>query len=282
MQEKVAIFGDITIYIVSGGSGSVAEQMVNTVKVQFPNTRIKTERLGFIRNECALADIIRKVSKAGGILVHTMLDKRLREFLIDEAASKNVVSIDFIGDLMTQLTNMLVEEPLVQPGLYRKLHSNYFNRIEAIEFSMNHDDSKNLGTIDDAEIVLIGVSRVGKTPLSMYLAVHGWKVANIPLVKDIPVPPELDQVDRRRVIAMYSNLTQLSQFRKIRIEKSNVKSLEKYTNEDAIFDELEYFRDYFKKRRFVTIDITSKPIESSAQEILEIINSRLGIDAHKR
>jgi regulator of PEP synthase PpsR (kinase-PPPase family) len=197
------------IFVVSGGTGASGEQVVRTALAQFRDVEVPVIGVPNGRLAAQLADVVDQAAALGGTIVYTLVDAGLRKHLIQMAHEKNVVAIDLMGQLLGHLAAVLGQEPLGQPGLYRQLRQLYFERVEAIEFTVAHDDGRNIHELDRAEVILVGVSRVGKTPLSIYLSVRGWKVANVPLIPDIPPPPELFQVDPRRVVGLTIQPAQL-------------------------------------------------------------------------
>ena len=211
-----------------------------------------------------------------------MVDARLRRTLTQLAQDQDVVCIDLMGDLLSRLSEVLDQEPIGRPGLYRQLHHAYFERVAAIEFAMAHDDGQNRDGWPQAEIVLTGVSRVGKSPLSMYLSVLGWKVANVPLVKSISPPSELFQLDRRRVIGLSIEPGQLVIHRQQRQRRLGAPGPSAYTDPAAINEELEAAQKVFQRGRFTVVDVTDKPIETSADEIIERVTRRLRREIRKR
>jgi regulator of PEP synthase PpsR (kinase-PPPase family) len=226
-------------------------------------------------------EAVARAAASGGTLVHTLVDPGLRRTLVDLAQERGVVEVDLMGPLMTRLAEVLNRTPLAHPGLYRQLHEAYFDRIAAIEYSMAHDDGRNPSGWARADIVLTGISRVGKTPLSMYLAVLGWKVANVPLVMDLPTPPGLFEVDRRRVIGLTMEPGQLVFHRKERRSRLGVPGLDDYTDSARIYEETEAARQVFRRSGFSVIDVTDTPIEASAERIVEIVTRRFGSEAHR-
>ena len=149
------------IYIVSGGTGSSGEQMVNTVLAQFPENQVEVVMVSQVRQMEEIEKVVAQAATTGGTIIHTLVDGRLRGALIRLGQERSVVTIDLMGDLLSRLTDVLGQEPVDQPGLYRQLHQPYFDRIEAIEFSMSHDDGMKLDDLSLADIVLLGVSSVG-------------------------------------------------------------------------------------------------------------------------
>jgi regulator of PEP synthase PpsR (kinase-PPPase family) len=218
----------------------------------------------------------------GGTIVHTLVDGRLRNSLILLAHKQNVVSIDLMGPLLSRLSEILGLEPLGHPGLYRQLHQAYFERVAAIEFSMAHDDGMNSQDWPMAEIMLVGVSRVGKTPLSIYLSVLGWKTANMPVIMELPVPEELFQLDPRRVIGLDIELSRLLVHRQQRLKRIGVKESSAYIDPAMIEEELKAARQVFKKGGFSVINVTDKPIEASANQVIELITHKLKVESRKQ
>jgi regulator of PEP synthase PpsR (kinase-PPPase family) len=181
-----------------------------------------------------------------------------------------------MGRLLSQLANVLGREPRGQPGLYRQLRQAYFDRIDAIDFTLAHDDGRNPQGWSAAEIVLLGASRVGKTPLSMLLAVQGWRVANIPLVPKVPVSETLFELDRRRVVGLTIEPRQLLAHRQQRQKRLGVSGGGgSYTDLVQLYEEDEAARRLYRRGGFAVIDATDKPIEESAGEVIALMNRRL-------
>jgi regulator of PEP synthase PpsR (kinase-PPPase family) len=186
---------------------------------------------------------------------------------------------------MGPLANFLEEElglkSIQVPGLYRRINNQYFERIDAMEFTVNHDDGINPDKLCKAEIVLIGVSRSGKTPLSIYMSMFGWKVANVPIIKGIEPPEELFKVNPERVFGLRVNINYLISQRYKRIKQLKRPEDDLYVAQSNVRQELQYFDLILKRGKFTQIDITNKPVETSANEIIGIISDRFGTDKHK-
>jgi [pyruvate, water dikinase]-phosphate phosphotransferase / [pyruvate, water dikinase] kinase len=177
-----------TVYILSGGSGTSGEQVVHTILAQFPDEAVRLVTIPHLRYKEQLNDILTRATQSGAIVVHTLVEPHLREYLVEEARRKGVEAIDLMGPLIERLSDVLGIQPKGEPGLFRRLNQPYYDRVAAIDFAMAHDDGRNPGEWGQAEIVLVGVSRSGKTPLSLYLSVLGWKVANVPVVPGLKLP----------------------------------------------------------------------------------------------
>jgi regulator of PEP synthase PpsR (kinase-PPPase family) len=259
------------VYLVSGASGASGEQIIETVLAQFRGIQVPIIKVTHVRKSEQVKDVVSKASKTGGTVVHTLVNAELRKALVSLAEKRNIMTIDLMGPLLDRLADVSGISPTGKPGLYRKLHKDYFDRVAAIEFTMAHDDGQRTQDLKSADIVLIGISRCGKTPISMYLAVHGWKVANVPLVMEVPPPQELHKIDRRRVIGLSIAYEHLMIHRKKRQESMGVSGPFKYTDRSIVSQELEGARKSFKKGGFHVISVTDKPIESIAEEIIEYL-----------
>lgn len=263
------------IYIVSGGKGKSGEQLVRTALAQFPQVDVPVV---IIRDVCQIEQLDEAVKQAAasrGIIVHTLVDENLRLALIDRARQANVVAIDPLGQLMLHLSQLIGQPPVGQPGLYRRRREDYFKRIEAIEFTVDHDDGRKPHELHLAEIVLTGVSRVGKTPLSMYLSTLGWKVANIPLIKEVPPPAQLFEIDPRRVVGLHLDAAQLIMYRERRKSSLGLPRQIPYTDLETIEEELRYARRIFLRGQFMVVDTTDKPIEESADEVIAHVTRQI-------
>ena len=270
------------IYIASCGEGINAFHLLQSALVQFPHNDITVVKVPHIRTEFQVEDIIEKAKSTGSLIVHTIVNRDLRQLLILKGSEQKVETIDLMGPLLSKIENFLENEPLEQPGLYRKIHYVDLAQVTAIEFALAHDDGMNYEDLAEAEIVMVGLSRAGKTPLAMYMAVMGWKVANVPLVIGVPMPEILKHIDRRRIIALNINLEQLSAHRKMRQESLGASDMYAYTSKKDISREIEYARRYYLTHGYSMVDVSNKPIETSAEEIIEMITRRFKSEAHKR
>jgi regulator of PEP synthase PpsR (kinase-PPPase family) len=269
------------IYVVSGGTGASGEQLVRTVLVQFPEAQVPVIIVNHVRQVSQIRNTVAEASARQGTIVHTLVDPDLRQALIEQACTQSVVEIDLMGALLSRLSEVLEEDPIVHPGLYRSLHQAYFDRVAAIEFSMAHDDGQRPNGWPEADIVLVGPSRVGKTPMGMYLAVLGWKTANVPLIPDRGVPSGLSDLDRQRVIGLTMEAGQLLFYRRQRQQRLGTGPLGAYTDPAKIHEEMETARAIYRRLGISVLDVTDRPIEASADEIVERVTRRLGSKAHQ-
>lgn len=270
------------IYIVSGGKGLAGEAVVQSVLIQFPNNKVPVIIQPDILNQQKVDEVISKALETKGIIVHTMVDPEMRKILIDSCIKSNVNHIDLVGDLSDYLSDLLQIQPISKPGLYRLSNIAYFQRVEALDFTLKQDDGQNPDKIIQADIILTGVSRTGKTPLSIYLAMFGWKVANVPIVQGIDPPPALFEADPQRVFGLDISAVYLITQRANRIKNLGLGENSDYINKRKVADELDFARRIFERGDFTVIQITNKPIESSANEILTILTDRFNQDNWKK
>ncbi len=262
------------IYVVSGSTGASGELVVRTALAQFHNT-VPVVIVPYVRTAEDLTQAIEQAAATDGTIVYTLVDRRLQETLIETAQARSVPTLDLMGPLLERLTTILQEQPAGQPGLYRQQREAYFERVAAIEFSVSHDDGQRIDELDQADIVIVGVSRSGKTPLSMYLSVLGWKVANVPLIPQLEPPPQLLEIDRRRVIGLTIDPGQLVAHRRWRQARLGVGGASEYTDPAHIYEEVEEARAFCRRNGFALVDATDKPIESSADEIITLLTRQL-------
>jgi regulator of PEP synthase PpsR (kinase-PPPase family) len=259
------------IYIVSGGVGASGEQVVRTALAQFDGADVPVVVVPRVRRPDELAAVVGEAAAAGGTIVHTLVDAELRGALAQLARARRVTAIDLMGDLLARLTGVLGRKPSGRPGRYRQLHQAYFDRVRAIEFAVAHDDGRNPSGWPEADLLLVGVSRSGKTPLSMYLAVQGWKVANLPLIGELPPPPELFQLAPRRVVGLTIAPAQLSLHRVRRQRLLGLPTDAAYAAPAAIAAEVAAARRLCRRHGFAVIDVTDRTIEDCAAEIMPLI-----------
>jgi len=281
MDETLNNKIDPPIYVFSGGKGLPANSLIRSVLVQFPENKIPVKIIPDITDMASLEKGIRKVSGSGGILVHTLLDKKLKDILVSRCKEIGIREIDLVGKLISHISGTLKQEPINEPGLYRKMNLEYFDRIEAIEYTIASDDGLSPKSIYDADIVLTGVSRTGKTPTSMYLAMLGWKVANVPLVQGIEPPEDLFLVDSNRVFGLDISTNRLVSHRIKRLSDFGFADSNEYTEPRSIRRELDYAYSIFRRGGFTVIEVTNKPIESVANEIIEVLSLQFNEQSRK-
>ena len=222
-----------------------------------------------------LERILLKAREREAMVVATIVDSDLRVYLLNRSMQLGIRCIDVLFPLLESLSLMLGQEPSAEPGKLRRMNANYFRRVWAIEYTVRHDDGQSLADIGEADIVLTGVSRTSKTPISMYLALKGFKVANVPLVPHTRLPPELTEVDQNRVVALIIDPERLSEIRTARVKALGSEGDGNYANQSKIFEELEWAQEIFSQnRKWPVLNVTGRAVEETAVEIEKIILAR--------
>jgi regulator of PEP synthase PpsR (kinase-PPPase family) len=267
-----------TVYIISDGTGETAATMTRAALVQYEQMDLNIVRCKNVRTESQVESVMDEASDQRAIVVHTVVSPSLRAKIAEVAASKGLHSVDLLGPLLNQLDIYFGVHSEAQAGLLRTVDERYFKRIAAIEYTVKHDDGKCLTDLDQADIILVGVSRTSKTPLSIFLSHKGWKVANVPLVLGSPLPVELSQVDQRKVIGLLIDADSLLRIRRNRLEKFGQDPGGEYARLSYIDQEIEYAQGLFKKnRRWPVFNVTERALEETAAEIIRIVAARMGL-----
>jgi regulator of PEP synthase PpsR (kinase-PPPase family) len=270
---------ELTIFILSDGTGETAATLVRAAVVQYSDLILNIVRCKNVRTEEQIDSLIEDVYNRKGIIVFTMVSPQMSKKVMDSAAAKGLQAVDLMGPLLNALDTYLGRTSSGHTaGLLRAVDDQYFKRIEAIEFTVKHDDGKTLTHLDQADIILVGISRTSKTPLSIFLSHKGWKVANIPLVLNVPPPEELFKIDQRRIVGLTIDPASLGRIRKKRLEKFGQDPGGEYANIAHIQAEIEYAQQLFKaNRRWPVFDVTDRALEETAAEIVRVVASRLDI-----
>ncbi len=267
------------IFIVSDATGKTCMRVAYAALRQFKTTEAVVETVSFVRTIEQIDALINRVARVNGIVVYTMVLAEARERISEQGRLKGVPTVDLLGPLLTRFSDLLEISPLARPGLGRQLDNDYFRRIEAVDFTIKHDDSLGLSTLDQAEVVLVGVSRTSKTPVSIYLSYRGWKVANIAVLLGQPLPRELEKIDKKKILALTVQPTRLQLIRMERKRTFRNAGLNGYTDTDNIRSELNYGLDLYKRHDYPVLDVTYKSIEETATEVMRIISRQTG--AHR-
>lgn len=252
--------------------------MVDRAVAQFPDHHVPVVVVPNVLDEMELQEVVRRVKHEGGTIVHTLVDAEVRREMIRLAREQNIVAIDLIGRVLERLSETLETAPVERPGLYGQLHEAYFRRIEAINFTVAHDDGQRVHELNEADIVLIGVSRVSKTPLSVYLSVQGWKVANVPLLLNQEPPPQLYEVSRAHVVMLTVSADRLLELREHRGRSLRLLVHMGYADMDQVRSELAWADLILRRGGFAAIDVTDRSIEEAAQAVIDLVQRRIQND----
>jgi regulator of PEP synthase PpsR (kinase-PPPase family) len=257
------------VFVVSDGTGETAERVLKAALAQFVGAAVEIDRRPEVRTEEQVRQVVQEAAQSEGFIVHTLVSDELRDAMVREGRLQNVETIDLMGPLLARLSRQFVVSPSEKPGLFRQLNEEYFRRVETMEFAFHHDDGRRARELSKAEIVLVGVSRTFKTPLSIYLAFQGWFVANVPVVPGIDLPPELFTLPDC-VVGLTIDPVRLTDLRRVREQRLGGATGD-YADLSSVRHEVAYALRLFREQQWPIIEVTDKPIEESAAEILALV-----------
>ncbi len=265
------------VYIVSDSIGDTAEFVVKAVASQFDSGQIEMRRIPFVEDKAQIQAVFEEASGTNAIIAYTLVVPKLRLAMAAEAEKHNVQTADILGSLMGAFNRATGKEPHSEAGRVRQMGKEYFRRIAAVEFAVKHDDGKNPRGLSKADVVLIGISRTSKTPLSMYLAHQGVMVANLPLVPEVEPPEELFRVSPSKVFGLIINPDQLRQIRIERLKALGLDESSDYVAVERIDQELTYARRLMKKIGCTVFEVSDKAVEEVAKRIIQTIKGGVEI-----
>lgn len=266
----------ITIYVISDSIGETGELIARAAIKQFIPDSYEIRRYAYIEREEQLKEIFDEAKLSKSLIIYTTVSEKTRKSITDKGAEFNIPTIDVMTPPLKALEAVLDMPPKRESGIIRRLDENYFNKVAAIEFAVKYDDGKDPRGIKKAEICLVGVSRTSKTPLSMYLAHKNFKVANVPLVPEVPPPIELFEKDKRRIIGLVANPNKLNEIRQERLKSLGLRYNANYADPNRISQELEYSRKIMKKIGCIVLDVSNKAIEETAGIITDYMVENFG------
>ncbi|MBM7569636.1 pyruvate, water dikinase regulatory protein [Aquibacillus albus] len=258
-----------TVFVISDSVGETAEFVIKAALSQFiSDSDYIMYRFPYVQEERVLRGAIIQAKEQAGIIGFTLVDPSLRNYLIKEANLAKVECIDIMGPMMAAMERSFNQKPRLEPGLVHKLDEDYFKRVEAIEFAVRYDDGRDPKGITQADIVLIGVSRTSKTPLSQYLAHKRLKVANVPIVPEVEPPKQLFSVNPNKCVGLRISSEKLNDVRKERLKALGLRDQSSYANIDRINQELRHFQSIIDRIGCPVIDVSNKAVEETANVIL--------------
>lgn len=266
------------IYALSDSIGETAERIAHATASQFDADSFEIIRIPYIKTTEQIKKIIEEAARRNSVICHTIVGVELREALFRQAEQSGIPAIDVMGPMIHALQNVSGLVPKLKPGLIHTLDEEYFKRVEAVEFAVKYDDGKNPWGLLKADVVLVGVSRTSKTPLSMYLAHKKIKVANVPMVPEVPPPEQLFKVPTERIIGLIIDPEKLNGIRAERLTSLGLDPESCYADVQRITEEVEYARSIMEKLKCPVIDVSNKAIEETANRIMDIICKNQGND----
>ncbi len=260
------------IYLISDSTGETLDRIFLALKAQFKNIEYKVHSYSFTRTENQILKILEDAKKSkNSVILYTIVDNNLAKYLANESDGKKIPCFSVLGNLILNFSKILNQKASHEPSGQHALNDEYYERIEAIQFTMNHDDGKSTKDIEKSDIILVGVSRTSKTPTSIYLANRGFKTSNIPLVNENSLPNKLkDSPQLTCVIGLTTEPERLVEIRKNRMNSLKETENKSYTNIENITKEIADAKKTFQKYRWPVIDVTRKSVEEAAASIIKI------------
>ncbi len=259
------------VFLISDATGETAARVADAALSQFDSRNVVVIRRPHVRSDEHITAVVREAQSVNGTILHTLVSSATRTRMVELARLHHVPAIDLIGPLLAHLEAFFGSRPKATPGLLHRMDEEYLKRIEAVQFTVQHDDGQNLQTMHHSDIVLVGVSRTGKTPLSIYMAQYGWKVANVPIVFGLPPPKELFAIEPAKVVGLAISPDKLLMVRAARARKFGHQDLT-YATVEGIAQEMEYCRAFFTANRgWRVLDVTTRAIEEVAADILSAL-----------
>ena len=260
------------IYLISDSTGETLDRIFLALKAQFQNIEYKVHSYSFTRTENQILKILEDAERShNSVILYTIVDNNLAKYLANVSDEKQIPCFGVLGNLILNFSKILNQKASHEPSGQHALNDEYYERIEAIQFTMNHDDGNLINDIEKSDIILVGVSRTSKTPTSIYLANKGFKTSNIPLVNENSLPKKLRENPQIScVVGLNTEAERLADLRKNRMNSLKETENIKYTNIDNIKKEIEEAKKTFRKYRWPSIDVTRKSVEETAASIIKI------------
>ncbi|MEC8424651.1 MAG: pyruvate, water dikinase regulatory protein [Myxococcota bacterium] len=263
------------VYILSDGTGVTAEKVVRAGLKQFTGYLVHLQVFSEVQSREELLELVKRAARADALIVTTFVQEDMRRQCEAIAAEQGVETMDLLAPLLHRLEGFLRARPAEVPGRLHQADEDYFRRVEAVEFTVKADDGKEPRLLRKADIVLVGVSRTSKTPLSVFLAHKGFKVSNVPVVLDRPLPPVIHELDQKRIFGLTVDPETLADIRRERLATMRVMGRSNYGDMDYILAELEWSEVLFRQNPgWPVIDVTKRAVEETASIIVRIMSER--------
>ena len=259
------------VYLVSDSTGESLDRIFLSLKSQFANFEYEKKEFAFVRTEQQIDKIIKECNEVeNSLILYTIVETKLAKYIANQSEQNNVPCFGILGNLILSFSKLLNQKAIHKPSAQHVLDDDYYKRIEAIQFTMSHDDGKKVDDLIDADIILLGVSRTSKTPTSIYLANRGFKTINIPLVLDQKIPADLLSNQNACIIGLIADPERLADIRRNRVAIMKDHNIKEYTDLEYIKKEVTDSKILFKKNNWPIIDVTRKSVEETAASILKI------------
>ncbi len=264
---------DYRIFVLSDGTGQTGKRVLEAALAQF-DLPVMIIRIPDVRTVEQVNEVVAAAAHDQGMVVYTLVSVELRQAVHIAAMERGVIAVDLLGGLLSKLQDFLHRTPWGRPGLLQQTDAGYYQRVDAMEFTVQHDDGQKLDDLDEADLVIVGPSRTSKTPVSFYLAYRGWKVANVPIILGLEPPEQLRALDPRKVVGLTTDPERLALIRRERLKNMGAEE-SSYADLEHIRQELRYSLRLCKSQRWPVINVTGKAVEETANEIINLVTPHL-------
>ncbi len=264
----------LTVHLISDSTGETVSAVARAALAQFQGVEFEERTYNLIRSTAQLQRILQEIEQDKGPVLYTLVKKEMRDVVLKFCDGQQLPCISVLGNAITQLSSYLKMATSAEPGLQHELNDSYFNKMEAVNFALTHDDGQNVWNLDAADIVLTGPSRTSKSPTCLYLANKGYKCANIPLVTGIEPPAELFSATRPLIVGLYIDSKRLLEIRQSRVATMGGAENINYVDEEEVAKEIIMAKRLFAKNHWATIDVTRKSIEETSAYIGQLFKER--------
>ena len=266
---------NLKVVVISDGTGETATEMTRAAVAQFPEKEIFFTRYKNVRTKEHIEAIFQEAVIHHDMIVYTIVSPELRLYVQEQSKKQKIRSVDLLGPLLQSFSNIFEMEPDYQPGLLHAVNDEYFRKVAAVEFTLNHDDGRNIKTLEEADVILLGISRTSKTPLSIYLSLEGIKVVNVPIIMNMPLPPKVFDIDQRKIFGLTIDPQALHEIRKNRLSRLGAIKDGDYADIQKVSEEIEWANTLFSEnKRWPIFNVTGKALEETAAEIIKLLNMR--------
>ena len=258
------------LHLVSDSTGETVSSVARAAIAQFDDLDPEEHVWSLVRTSRQLDKVINGIEANPGVVIYTLISKDLRDQLRSYCHQKNLPCIPVLARIMTEMSAFLGVKPSTNPGRQHEMNDEYFSRVEAVNYTLAHDDGQATWDLQDADVVIVGVSRTSKSPTCVYLANRGYKAANVPYVKGTPLPENLSSLKRPLVVGLTIDPERLLQIRRSRMQSINQEGETSYTDHEAVLEEIQDAKKFFGKHRWPIIDVTRRSVEETAAQIINL------------
>lgn len=266
---------EVNLHLISDSTGETVSSVSRAVISQFEDVESREHIWPLVRTKGQLDKAIAGIQANPGVVMYTLVDKKLRDILKAECLKLSLPCIPVLAQVMTEVSAYLGIESSAIPGRQHELDEKYFSRVEAMNYTLGHDDGQGTWGLEGADIILVGVSRTSKSPTCVYLANRGFKAANVPFVSGCPLPPELEQLTRPLIVGLTINPDRLIQIRRTRLQSLKQDEDTNYVDEEKVDREIIESRRLFQKHKWPVIDVTRRSVEETAATIIQLFHDHM-------